>query len=86
MAEQIERLRGVRVPSEAFDVAKLPPHLRVTFMVEDGERGVLAADKTLERVREQVRPRLRGRADGRVRAARAHAASGAGRSARCRRA
>ena len=59
MAEQIERLRGVRVPTDAFDVAKLPPHLRVTFMVEDGERGVLAADKSLERVREQVRPRLR---------------------------
>jgi ATP-dependent helicase HrpA len=59
MAEQVERLRGVRVPTEAFDLAKLPPHLRVTFMVEDGERGVLAADKSLERVREQVRPRLR---------------------------
>ena len=59
MAEQIERLRGVRVPTDAFDVARLPPHLRVTFMVEDGERGVLAADKSLERVREQVRPRLR---------------------------
>jgi ATP-dependent helicase HrpA len=59
MAEQIERLRGVRVPVEAFDLERLPAHLRVTFMVEDGERGVLAADKSLERVREQVRPRLR---------------------------
>jgi ATP-dependent RNA helicase HrpA len=59
MAEQIERLRGVRVPVEAFDLERLPAHLRVTFMVEDGERGVLAADKSLERVREHVRPRLR---------------------------
>jgi ATP-dependent helicase HrpA len=59
MAEQVERLRGVRVPAEAFDLARLPDHLRVTFMVQDAERGVLAADKSLERVREQVRPRLR---------------------------
>jgi ATP-dependent helicase HrpA len=49
----------VRVPVDAFDLERLPAHLRVTFMVEDGERGVLAADKSLERVREQVRPRLR---------------------------
>jgi ATP-dependent helicase HrpA len=59
MAGQIERVRGVTVPVEAFDLGRLPAHLRVTFMVEDGERGVLAADKSLERVREQVRPRLR---------------------------
>jgi ATP-dependent helicase HrpA len=59
MADQIERLRGVRVPVEAFDLERLPAHLRVTFMVEDERRGVLAAGKSLERVREQVRPRLR---------------------------
>ncbi len=59
MAEAIERLRGVRVPVSAFDVGRLPPHLRVTFQVEDTQRGVLARDKDLPRVREAVRPRLR---------------------------
>ena len=35
MAEAIERLRGVRVPVSAFDLGRLPPHLRMTFHVED---------------------------------------------------
>ncbi|HET8755476.1 MAG TPA: ATP-dependent RNA helicase HrpA, partial [Solirubrobacteraceae bacterium] len=59
MAAQIERLRGVQVPVSAFDLARLPPHLRVTFRVEDDARGVLAQGKDLARVREAVRPRLR---------------------------
>jgi ATP-dependent helicase HrpA len=59
MAEQIERLRGVRVPVSAFALGRLPPHLRVTFQVEDEQRGVLARGKDLAAVREAVRPRLR---------------------------
>jgi ATP-dependent RNA helicase HrpA len=59
MADQIERLRGVRVPASAFDLARLPGHLRVTFQVEDEARGVLARGKDLARVREAVTPRLR---------------------------
>ncbi|HEX5617280.1 MAG TPA: ATP-dependent RNA helicase HrpA [Solirubrobacteraceae bacterium] len=59
MAAQLERQRGVQVPVSAFDLSKLPPHLRVTFRVEDEARGVLAAGKDLARVREAVRPRLR---------------------------
>jgi ATP-dependent helicase HrpA len=59
MAEQIERLRGVRVSAAAFDLERLPPHLRVTFRVEDEARGVLAEGKDLARVREAVTPRLR---------------------------
>jgi len=49
----------VRVPPSAWDLAGLPSHLRVTFQVEDGERGVLAVGKDFARVREAVRPRLR---------------------------
>jgi ATP-dependent helicase HrpA len=59
MADQIEQLRGVRVPASAWDLSRLPAHLRVTFQVEDEQRGVLARDKDLARVREAVRPRLR---------------------------
>jgi ATP-dependent helicase HrpA len=59
MSDQIELLRGVRVPASAFALARLPAHLRVTFQVEDEQRGVLARDKDLARVREAVRPRLR---------------------------
>src|SRR4051794_31930823 len=47
MSAQIERVRGVRVPASAFDLSRLPPHLRVAFQVEDEERGVLARGKDL---------------------------------------
>jgi ATP-dependent helicase HrpA len=59
MASAIERLRGVRVPPSAWDLSRLPPHLRMTFRVEDSERGVLAEGNDLGAVRDQVRPLLR---------------------------
>ncbi len=59
LARELERLRGVRIPRAAFDVARLPPHLRMRFRVED-ERGALVAEgDDLDVLREQVRPRLR---------------------------
>ena len=59
LARELERLRGVRVPREAFDVARLPPHLRMGFRIED-ERGALVAEgDDLDALREQARPRLR---------------------------
>ena len=59
LARELERLRGVRVPRDAFDLSRLPPHLRMTFRVED-ERGALVAEgDDLDALREQVRPRLR---------------------------
>ena len=59
MARAIEQLRGVRVPPGAWDLSRLPPHLRMTFRVEDSERGVLAEGNDLGAVRDQVRPLLR---------------------------
>jgi ATP-dependent helicase HrpA len=59
LARELERLRGVRIPPEAWGVDKLPAHLRMTFRVED-ERGTLVAEgDDLDALREQVRPRLR---------------------------
>ncbi len=59
LARELERLRGVRIPRAAFDVARLPPHLRIRFRVED-ERGALVAEgEDLDALREQARPRLR---------------------------
>ena len=59
LGRELERLRGVRIPREAWDVARLPAHLRMTFRVED-ERGALVAEGAdLDALREQVRPRLR---------------------------
>jgi ATP-dependent helicase HrpA len=59
LARELEALRGVRIPPEAWALDRLPPHLRMTFRVED-ERGALVAEgPDLDALREQVRPRLR---------------------------
>ncbi len=59
LARELERLRGVRIPAAAFDVSRLPPHLRMRFRVED-ERGALVAEgDDLDALRERARPRLR---------------------------
>ena len=59
LARELERLRGVRIPPDAWALDRLPPHLRMTFRVED-ERGALVAEgDDLDALREQVRPRLR---------------------------
>ncbi|HTE61206.1 MAG TPA: DUF3418 domain-containing protein, partial [Solirubrobacteraceae bacterium] len=59
LARELEALRGVRIPRDAWDLDRLPPHLRMTFRVED-ERGALVAEgPDLDTLREQVRPRLR---------------------------
>jgi ATP-dependent helicase HrpA len=40
LAERLHELRGVDVSPRDFDLSKIPDHLRVTFCVEDGGRGV----------------------------------------------
>ena len=39
MSRELLRLRGVRVPPDAFDLDKLPPHLRITFRVARRDQG-----------------------------------------------
>ncbi|HEY0346356.1 MAG TPA: ATP-dependent RNA helicase HrpA, partial [Solirubrobacteraceae bacterium] len=59
VARELERLRGVRVPPEAWDPQRLPAHLRVTFRVEDDDGTLVAAGEDLDALRARVRPRLR---------------------------
>jgi ATP-dependent helicase HrpA len=58
LARELER-RGVRIPREAWDVSRLPPHLRMRFRVEDSGREVVAEGEDLDALREAVKPRLR---------------------------
>jgi ATP-dependent helicase HrpA len=59
LARELEALRSVRIPPDAWALDRLPPHLRMTFRVED-ERGALVAEgDDLDALREAVRPRLR---------------------------
>jgi ATP-dependent helicase HrpA len=58
LSRELLRLRGVRVPAEAFDLDKLPPHLRITFRVMDGDK-VAATGKDLAALKRQLRPKVR---------------------------
>jgi ATP-dependent helicase HrpA len=48
LQRELHRRSGVLVPLDAFDLAKVPPHLRVTFAVEDDKGKVLARGKDLD--------------------------------------
>src|SRR6202035_4728088 len=58
LSRELLRLRGTRVPPDTFDLEKLPPHLRITFRVTDGEK-VVAAGKDLAALKRQLRPKVR---------------------------
>ncbi|MCW3001131.1 MAG: ATP-dependent helicase HrpA, partial [Conexibacter sp.] len=59
LGRELGAMRGVHVPAGAWDPARLPAHLRMTFSVEDEAGAVLASGHDLAAVRDQVRPRLR---------------------------
>ena len=58
VAGELRSLRGVIVPRDAWDLSKLPPHLRITVRVTDGDR-VLAEGKDIAELQRELRPRLR---------------------------
>jgi ATP-dependent helicase HrpA len=58
VARELRSLRGVNVPRDAWDASKVPPHLRITVRVTDGDR-VLAEGKDVGELQRELRPRLR---------------------------
>jgi ATP-dependent helicase HrpA len=58
LSRELYRLRGVRVPPDAFDLDKLPSHLRLTFRIVDDGR-VLATGKDLAALQRELRRKLR---------------------------
>jgi ATP-dependent helicase HrpA len=65
VAGQLRVLRGVDVPADAWDMSRLPAHLRITFRVlaDAGAAGpqVLAEGDDLAALQRELRPRLRSR-------------------------
>jgi ATP-dependent helicase HrpA len=61
LGRELEALRGVRIPPDAWDVDRLPAHLRMRFRVEDASGEVVAEADDLDALREELRPRLRAR-------------------------
>ncbi|HET7243802.1 MAG TPA: ATP-dependent RNA helicase HrpA [Streptosporangiaceae bacterium] len=57
LGAELGRLGGMRIPRDAWDESRLPPHLRMTFRVMDGDRE-LARGKDLDALRRELRPRL----------------------------
>jgi ATP-dependent helicase HrpA len=57
LGAELGRRGGVAIPRDAWDLSKLPAHLRITFRVVDGDQ-VLATGKDLRALREELRPRL----------------------------
>ena len=60
VAAELTRISGTPVSRDDWDLAKLPPHLRLTFRVTDNGE-VLAAGKDLEAIRTELRPKLQAR-------------------------
>jgi ATP-dependent helicase HrpA len=58
VARELRSLRGVTVPRDAWDLSKLPPHLRISVRVTEGDR-VLAEGKDVAELQRELRPRLR---------------------------
>ena len=59
MAEQLRYLRDVVVPHDAWDLTRVPDHLRVTFRVEDDAGGTMAEGKDLDALRNRLAPAVR---------------------------
>jgi ATP-dependent helicase HrpA len=59
LERELRRETGVTVAREAWELDKLPPHLRPTFAVQDAAGDVLAAGKDLAALRKQLSPQVR---------------------------
>jgi ATP-dependent helicase HrpA len=57
LAAELGRIGGVPIPREAWNLSRLPAHLRITYRVLDGGR-VLASGKDLAELQRQLQPRL----------------------------
>jgi ATP-dependent helicase HrpA len=59
LAAAVEQVRGARIPRDAWDLSRLPPHLRMTFSVVDERGRVVAEGNDLDVLRHELAPRLR---------------------------
>ena len=55
LAETLQRLAGVKITKEDFDLEKLPSSLRMSFRVVNNQGEEIAVDNDLERLRENLR-------------------------------
>ncbi|MEE2855135.1 MAG: ATP-dependent RNA helicase HrpA [Actinomycetota bacterium] len=54
LQRELRRRSGILVPTDAFELDKLPPHLRVTFAIEAGDGTEVARGKDLRALQERL--------------------------------
>ncbi|WP_051366012.1 ATP-dependent RNA helicase HrpA [Hamadaea tsunoensis] len=59
LGRHLHRLAAVEIPYDAWDLAKLPDYLRMTYRVEDEDGKVLAEGKDLAAIQAKLRPKTR---------------------------
>ncbi|MEU9846919.1 ATP-dependent RNA helicase HrpA [Streptomyces sp. NPDC047985] len=59
LARELQRMVGVPVTAEDFDLSRVPDHLKITFRIVDERRRKVAEDKDLEALRLRLRPKAR---------------------------
>jgi ATP-dependent helicase HrpA len=63
LGAELGRLSGVQIPRDAWDLSRLPSHLRIRFRVMDGNQE-LASGEDLAALRRQLWPRLQAKLTG----------------------
>ncbi|KJY17893.1 ATP-dependent helicase [Streptomyces sp. WM6373] len=59
LARELQRMVGVPVTAEDFDLTRIPDHLKITFRIVDERRRKIAEDKDLEALRLRLKPKAR---------------------------
>ncbi|WP_330239379.1 ATP-dependent RNA helicase HrpA [Streptomyces sp. NBC_00525] len=59
LARELQRMVGVPVTADDFDLGRVPDHLKITFRIVDERRRRVAEDKDLEALRLRLRPKAR---------------------------
>ncbi|MGW2225986.1 ATP-dependent RNA helicase HrpA [Streptomyces formicae] len=59
LARELQRMVGVPVAPDDFDLTRVPDHLKITFRITDERRRKLAEDKDLEALKLRLKPKAR---------------------------
>ncbi|WP_327349524.1 ATP-dependent RNA helicase HrpA [Streptomyces sp. NBC_01321] len=59
LARELQRMVGVPVTADDFDLTRVPDHLKITFRIVDERRRKVAEDKDLDALKLQLRPKAR---------------------------
>ncbi|GHE51976.1 ATP-dependent helicase [Streptomyces longispororuber] len=59
LARELQKMVGVPVGADDFDLSRVPDHLKITFRIVDERRRKLAEDKDLEALKLRLKPKAR---------------------------